>query len=102
MEAQMIAEAGSAPVLGKRQPGGEGIDVEMLALRHLAVHIATCPNELHAGQLERLSSDATADARTVLATTRALSALVAAVADSVERRLDAVETGCELLVRRQR
>jgi hypothetical protein len=34
------------------------------------------------------------------ATTRALSALVAAVADSVERRLDAVETGCELLVRR--
>jgi hypothetical protein len=36
------------------------------------------------------------------ATTRALSALVAAATDSVERRLDAVETGCELLVRRQR
>ena len=40
----MIGEAGSAPVLGNRQPGGEGINVETLALRHLAVHISTCPN----------------------------------------------------------
>jgi hypothetical protein len=58
--------------------------------------------QVHAGQLERLGSDATADARTLLATTRALSALVAAVADSADRRLDAVETRCELLVRHQR
>lgn len=40
----MIGGDGSAPAPGNRQPGGEGIDVEMLALRHLAVHISTCPN----------------------------------------------------------
>src|ERR1700687_789554 len=49
--------------------------------------------QVHAGQLERLGSDATADARTLLTTTRALSALVAAVADSVDRRLEQWKPG---------
>ena len=40
----MIGEVGYSPVPGDRQPGDEGIDAEMLALRHLAVHISTCPN----------------------------------------------------------